>query len=65
MERKPSGFLWNEDRLSDDFNVVRIDAAIDKAHLQRLSLVLGAESYRQVDNLSCHGMSENQSNTNA
>ena len=49
--------------LSQDFNVVgssfqMMGAATEKARLPRFSLVLGIESYCEVDDLSCLGMLE-------
>ena len=61
MKRYVLRCLWKEARLSQDFNVVgssfqMMRAATKKARLPGFSLVLGIESYCEVDDLSCLGM---------
>ena len=56
-------FLRKEARLSQYFNVVgspfqMMGAETEKARLPRFSLVLGIESFCEVDDLSCLGMLE-------
>ena len=63
MKRYVLRFVRKEARLSQDFNVVgssfqMMGAATEKARLPRFNLVLGIESCREVDDLSCLGMLE-------
>ena len=52
------GIFMNDDRISDDFNVVvssfkRLRSGTENARLPRLSLVLETESCCEVQDLSC------------